>query len=181
MVNFTGLDEKLASKANANHTHDERYYTEAEIENKLKSKANLQGPAMTGSPTINGKSIVVAVSPTEYTLPISTGFVIYEGGKYYKTQDGIVIANGRIASAGGAALSSGMHCVAVLPAGYRPKTPVHGVASVFSTTSSEVGAIPCWANAAGKIYIMLPYGLAANTSSAVNYPAFGINCSFVAA
>ena len=34
------VDSKLNSKANSSHTHDDRYYTESEVDSKLNSKAN---------------------------------------------------------------------------------------------------------------------------------------------
>ena len=36
----TEIDSKLGEKAPLNHTHDDRYYTETEINNKLKTKTS---------------------------------------------------------------------------------------------------------------------------------------------
>ena len=38
---ITGLKDTLDGKASSNHTHDDRYYTESEIDNKLSGKANI--------------------------------------------------------------------------------------------------------------------------------------------
>jgi hypothetical protein len=37
----TEIDTKLAGKANVSHTHDDRYYTETEVDTKLSGKANV--------------------------------------------------------------------------------------------------------------------------------------------
>lgn len=47
------------NKANASHTHDDRYYTESEVDSKLNAKANLNSPNLTGIPK--------APSGTDYT------------------------------------------------------------------------------------------------------------------
>lgn len=46
-------------KANGSHTHDDRYYTESEVDNKLNTKANLNSPTFTGTPK--------APNSTDYT------------------------------------------------------------------------------------------------------------------
>ena len=44
------VNELLTGKANASHTHDDRYFTESEVTNKLNLKANLASPTFTGTP-----------------------------------------------------------------------------------------------------------------------------------
>ena len=51
---ITGLDTALSGKANSSHVHDDRYYTENEIDTKLASKLNVSGGTLTGQLNING-------------------------------------------------------------------------------------------------------------------------------
>ena len=46
------IDTKLNGKANSSHTHDDRYYTESETNTKLNEKLNLSGGTMTGTITL---------------------------------------------------------------------------------------------------------------------------------
>ena len=63
-------DVLLADKSNTSHTHDGRYYTESEVDNKLSVKANLASPALTGTPTAP-----TAASGTNTTQIATTAFV----------------------------------------------------------------------------------------------------------
>ena len=66
----TETDTLLAGKSDSSHTHDELYYTESEVDNKLAAKANLASPALTGTPTAP-----TAASGTNTTQIATTAFV----------------------------------------------------------------------------------------------------------
>lgn len=58
IVNVTGLQAALDGKSNNGHTHDDRYYTETEMDTKLSGKANIShghsSLTLFGTNTING-------------------------------------------------------------------------------------------------------------------------------
>lgn len=47
------VDTKLNAKANSSHTHDDRYYTESEMNTKLNAKVSKSGDTMTGDLVIS--------------------------------------------------------------------------------------------------------------------------------
>lgn len=59
IANVTGLQEALNGKAASGHTHDDRYYTESEINTKLNGKANSSHSHAAGDITsVNASAIV---------------------------------------------------------------------------------------------------------------------------
>ena len=49
----TEMDTKLSGKSDTSHTHDDRYYTESEVDSKLSAKADLKVPSAAGNvPTL---------------------------------------------------------------------------------------------------------------------------------
>jgi len=50
-VNWSNVQDRPASFPPSTHTHDDRYYTEAEVDSLLAIKAPLESPALTGAPT----------------------------------------------------------------------------------------------------------------------------------
>ena len=58
IANVTGLQAELDGKSNNGHTHDDRYYTETEMDTKLSGKANIShghsSLTLFGTNTING-------------------------------------------------------------------------------------------------------------------------------
>ena len=47
------VDGKLSGKSNTGHTHDDRYYTESEVNTKLNEKLSVSGGAMSGNITFS--------------------------------------------------------------------------------------------------------------------------------
>lgn len=50
-VDWDDVDNKPSTFTPASHTHDDRYYTETEVDSLLSAKAPLNSPALTGNPT----------------------------------------------------------------------------------------------------------------------------------
>lgn len=61
LQNYNNLSNKPSTFPPSYHTHDERYYTGIEINNKLAEKANVNNPSFTG--------IAKAAENTSYTVP----------------------------------------------------------------------------------------------------------------
>ena len=83
----------------------------------LSNKAGINSPALTGSPTINGRAIATATPPVWYNLAPASGFTDVVMPKYCKDMMGNVYLQG--------ALKKETSIVAdetflILPAGYQP-------------------------------------------------------------
>lgn len=52
----TQISTAIASKADSDHTHDDRYYTETEINSKLNEKLSLSGGTLTGNLTLDNSA-----------------------------------------------------------------------------------------------------------------------------
>jgi hypothetical protein len=59
------VSKQLATKANSSHTHDDRYYTETEVNTKLASKAN-------SSHNHDSSYYTKTASDAKYMLPVGT-------------------------------------------------------------------------------------------------------------
>lgn len=57
----TEMDTKLNAKADKSHTHDDRYYTETEMDTKLNAKANKANPTFTGTATMPTLKVTTAL------------------------------------------------------------------------------------------------------------------------
>jgi hypothetical protein len=73
----TEIDSKLNGKSNAGHTHDDRYYTETEIDSKLSGKAaSSHKHAAADITSVNASAItgtIAAANLPSGTVPISKG------------------------------------------------------------------------------------------------------------
>ena len=80
---ITGLQDTLDDKANSDHTHDDRYYTESEINTKLNSKLNtsLKGSA-NGLAELDANGKVLSSQLPSFVDDIIEGYL--SGGKFYK-------------------------------------------------------------------------------------------------
>lgn len=54
---WSTITGKPSTFAPSSHNHDERYYTEGEIDNKLETKLNKSGGTITGSLTVTGNTV----------------------------------------------------------------------------------------------------------------------------
>ena len=99
------------------HDHDNRYYTESELNNKLSAKANLQSPNLTGNPTVNGISVATIKSPTWYELTPSSNYTATSGPYYCKDGCGIVWLMGVLRRG---SVPLGGEVILTLPVGFRP-------------------------------------------------------------
>jgi hypothetical protein len=77
-----GLDTALNDKADANHNHDGRYYTESEVDTLLAGKANsshthsylpLSGGTLTGDLTVSGNQVITAGSNADVKFSVWSG------------------------------------------------------------------------------------------------------------
>ena len=98
----TEIDTKLSGKSNMDHLHDDRYYTENEMDGKLNLKAPLASPALTGTPTAP-----TAADGTNSTQIATTAFV----QSAFKANDSMMY-KGTIGSSGAT--------VTALPATHNP-------------------------------------------------------------
>lgn len=69
-VDWSGVQNKPSSFNPSAHTHDDRYYTETEVDGLLATKAPLNSPALTGTPTAP-----TATPGTNSTQIATTAFV----------------------------------------------------------------------------------------------------------
>lgn len=81
--NVDGLQSALDGKAASSHTHDDRYYTESEINTKLNSKLNtsLKGSA-NGLAELDSNGKVLSSQLPSFVDDIIEGYL--SGGKFYK-------------------------------------------------------------------------------------------------
>ena len=81
--NVDGLQIALDGKAASSHTHDDRYYTESEIDTKLNSKLNtsLKGSA-NGLAELDSNGKVLSSQLPSFVDDIVEGYL--SGGKFYK-------------------------------------------------------------------------------------------------
>ena len=81
--NVDGLQIALDGKAASSHTHDDRYYTESEIDTKLNSKLNtsLKGSA-NGLAELDANGKVPSSQLPSYVDDVIEGYL--SGGKFYK-------------------------------------------------------------------------------------------------
>lgn len=102
-VTSDGIFTALSGKADTNHTHDDRYYTETETDTKLAGKLNNTGSVfVTGdNPHINAKDTVADTSASSISSDRWVGFGIadknnrylgyLEGAQYQNGQTGIIL------------------------------------------------------------------------------------------
>ena len=69
------------------HNHDERYYTESEVDTKLGTKANLASPALTGTPTAPTASSGTNTTQIATTAFVTSAVSSSANGKVSKTGD----------------------------------------------------------------------------------------------
>lgn len=117
------VDTGLAGKSNTSHTHDNRYYTESEVDSALNLKANSASPSFTGTPTIANPSAWLNALGLSDSGWLSHTDASFTGTLYYRKIGNIVSMCGQISvpTDTTANLSLGL----TLPVGYRPQ--------VFST------------------------------------------------
>lgn len=111
--NFTAMDHEAfrenildlnTRKTDTGHTHDDRYYTETEMDTALALKANLASPAFTGTPT-SAANLVPSTNNTELA---TTAFVHSRGMWHVQIQ----VANaGRAKSYNCAAITQNMRVI----------------------------------------------------------------------
>ena len=82
----TEVDTKLSGKADASHTHDDRYYTESEVNSKLNAKLNtsLKGAAG-GLAELDSNGKVPSAQLPSYVDDVIEGYLY--NSKFYKEKD----------------------------------------------------------------------------------------------
>ena len=127
----TEIDNKLTNKADSNHNHDSRYYTETEVNTLLGSKVDTEtGKGLSTNDYTNEEKEKLAFL-TNYELPIASTTTL--GG--IKVGSGLSITNGILsASGGGEADSVQWDNVLNKPSTFTP--------SVHTHTKSEISDFP---------------------------------------
>lgn len=101
-VPWNGISGKPGSFVPSAHTHDDRYYTEAEANNLLNGRLSISGGTVTGNVTVNGTltaANVVGASWNDYAeyrqsfMPIHAGLVVIED---IKNDDHVTLCNERL-------------------------------------------------------------------------------------
>ena len=85
MVTSGGVKSALDGKANSSHTHDDRYYTETEIDTKLSGKlsSTLKGSA-NGLAELDANGKVPSSQLPSYVDDVKEGYLKTADGKFYK-------------------------------------------------------------------------------------------------
>lgn len=84
-----------AGKADVSHNHDDRYYTETELDTMLAAKAPLASPALTGTPTAPTPTVTsdsTLIATTEFVqnhAPINVSLTVSAGTTATKSDDRI--------------------------------------------------------------------------------------------
>lgn len=95
---------------------------------ELPGKANINSPALTGEPTVNGVRIATTAQPIAYDIPFVNGTSAYTPSKYWLTQDGEVKFTFRANVS--EQLISGQ-AIAILPEGYRTAFMISDHGSIY--------------------------------------------------
>ena len=96
------------------------------------------------------KTIVTAVSPQEYDLPMVEGVTAYGKNTYWKTQEGICFVN--LAAHSESASIINEYTISTLPYGYRPNKSVYFAGHGFSEDGNRI-TLDMQINQSGNIII----------------------------
>lgn len=89
--------------------------------------------------------------PTEYDLPLASGFTVSGALKYFKAQDNIVTIYG--AAVASATIPTGGQVIATLPVGYRPSYGFTVPATVAASSQSiQAATLEILASGTIKVY-----------------------------
>ena len=139
------------------------------------NKANLNSPALTGVPTINGSKISIIEPPTWYDLPLTDDVQTYHASTktaYCKNYFGMVYITFYIKRTNSLDFPLGSNTIANLPTGCRPDKNVHAVASISLTgnTIYSQNSLVCFVTPNGNVNIHVPMaGVKAVTGTIVFY------------
>lgn len=134
--NFTAMDHEAfrenildlnTRKTDTGHTHDDRYYTETEMDTALALKANLASPAFTGTPTS-----AATLLPSDDSTSLATTAFVHDRGLLHLTI--------QVASAGTA---KSYNCSAIT-------STMYVINCVFGTPSNVTSDIT-WTTTTGNI------------------------------
>lgn len=177
IANVTGLQTALDGKAASTHTHDDRYYTEAEVNTKLSGKANsshthgsgditsLDASKLTGTISIDRLPVgalerCVIVETDADRLKLTTASVqkgdtvkVTGTGKMYFVIDDskLTSEDGYTVYTAGSATSVPWSGVTGKPSTFTPSTHTHTKSQITDfPTSMPASDVPAWAKAAKK-------------------------------
>ena len=177
IANVTGLQTALDGKANSTHTHDDRYYTEAEVNTKLSGKANsshthgsgditsLDASKLTGTISIDRlpagaleRCVIVETDADRLKLTTAsvqkgdTVKVTGTGKMYFVIDDSkLTSEDGYTVYTAGSATSVPWSGVTGKPSTFTPSTHTHTKSQITDfPTSMPASDVPAWAKAATK-------------------------------
>lgn len=135
ITNITNLQSQLDKKANSVHTHDDRYYTETEIDEKLNGKADSNHTHSIGNVTNLQSKLNTIPSLTSTSITVSgtdnQGIItFYKFGKIVVMELDLLKVH----------LTSTWNVVGIIPGGYMPKmSDGAGSPSVFWNVQGQQG------------------------------------------
>lgn len=177
IANVTGLQTALDGKANSTHTHDDRYYTEAEVNTKLSGKANsshthgsgditsLDASKLTGTISIDRlpagaleRCVIVETDADRLKLTTAsvqkgdTVKVTGTGKMYFVIDDSkLTSEDGYTVYTAGSATSVPWSGVTGKPSTFTPSTHTHTKSQITDfPTSMPASDVSAWAKAATK-------------------------------
>lgn len=177
IANVTGLQTALDGKANSTHTHDDRYYTEAEVNTKLSGKANsshthgsgditsLDASKLTGTISIDRlpagaleRCVIVETDADRLKLTTAsvqkgdTVKVTGTGKMYFVIDDSkLTSEDGYTVYTAGSATSVPWSGVTGKPSTFTPSTHTHTKSQITDfPTSMPASDVSAWAKASTK-------------------------------